>query len=60
MRQRRWLELFKNYDYIVDYQLGKTNVVVDAISRKTMAALSLQHSDWIRTVDGALLSQLRA
>ena len=38
LRQRRWLELFKDYDYIIDYHLGKANVVADALSRKAMAA----------------------
>ena len=46
LRQRRWLELFKDYDCIIDYHLNKANVVVDALSRKTVAALSLQHCDW--------------
>ena len=52
--------MFKHYNCIIDYHPGKANVVADALSRKTMAALSLQHSDWRITVDGALLSQLRA
>jgi hypothetical protein len=34
MRQRRWLELIKDYDLEVHYQPGKANVVVDALSRK--------------------------
>jgi hypothetical protein len=34
MRQRRWLELIKDYDIEVYYHLGKTNVVADALSRK--------------------------
>ena len=41
LRQQHWLELFKDYDCIVDYHLGKANVVADALSRKTMLALSL-------------------
>ena len=41
LRQRRWLELFKDYDCIVDYHLGKANVVADTLSKKTMSALSL-------------------
>ena len=45
LRQRRWLKLFKDYDYIIDYHRGKANVVADSLSRKTMAAMSLQHSD---------------
>ena len=60
LRQRRWLELFKDYDCIVDYHPEKANVMADALSRKTVAALLLQHSDWRITVDGALLAQLRS
>jgi hypothetical protein len=35
MRQRRWLELIKDYDLEVHYHPGKTNVVADALSRKS-------------------------
>jgi hypothetical protein len=35
MRQRRWLELIKDYDLEVHYHPGKANVVVDALSRKS-------------------------
>jgi hypothetical protein len=35
MRQRRWLELIKDYDLEVYYHPGKTNVVADALSRKS-------------------------
>jgi hypothetical protein len=35
MRQRRWLELIKDYDLEVHYHPGKANVVADALSRKT-------------------------
>ena len=34
MRQRRWLELIKDYDLEVLYHPGKANVVADALSRK--------------------------
>jgi hypothetical protein len=34
MRQRRWLELIKNYDLEVHYHPGKANVIADALSRK--------------------------
>ena len=60
LRQRLWLELFKDYDCIVDYHLGKANVVVDALSRKTIFVLSLKHCTWSFTVDGALSALLRA
>ena len=60
LRQRRWLEFFKDYDYIIDYQSGKANVVADALSRRTIYVLSLKHCTWRFTSDGALLAQLRA
>jgi hypothetical protein len=34
LRQRRWLELIKDYDLEIHYHLGKANLVVDALSRK--------------------------
>ncbi|KAL8147704.1 hypothetical protein AgCh_005141 [Apium graveolens] len=34
MRQRRWLELIKDYDCTINYHPGKSNVVADALSRK--------------------------
>ncbi|WVZ70903.1 hypothetical protein U9M48_019532, partial [Paspalum notatum var. saurae] len=34
MRQRRWLELIKDYDLEIHYHPGKTNVVADALSRR--------------------------
>ena len=34
MRQRRWLELIKDYDLEVHYHPGKANVVADDLSRK--------------------------
>ena len=55
-----WLELFKDYDCMIDYHLGKANVVADVLSRKTIFVLSLKHSAWRFVSDGALLAQLRA
>ena len=60
LRQRRWLELFKDYDCIIDYHPGKANVVADALIRKVMSALSFQHSEWRLADDGAILAQLKA
>ena len=36
MRQRRWLELLHEYDFTIEYQPGKENVVADALSRKSI------------------------
>jgi len=36
MRQQRWLELLKDYDFGLNYHPGKANVVADALSRKTL------------------------
>ena len=55
-----WLELFKDYDCIIYYHPEKANVVADALSRKTVAALSLQHNDWRLAENGTLLAQLKA
>jgi hypothetical protein len=34
MRQRRWLELIKDYELEFHYHTGKANVVVDAMTHK--------------------------
>jgi hypothetical protein len=34
MRQRRWLELIKDYELEVHYHLGKANVIADVLSHK--------------------------
>ncbi|GJS02633.1 putative reverse transcriptase domain-containing protein, partial [Tanacetum coccineum] len=34
MRQRRWIELFSDYECEIRYHPGKVNVVADALSRK--------------------------
>ena len=48
MRQRRWLELIKDYNLEVHYHPGKANVVADALSRKSHQieeiSLSLNHA----------------
>ena len=36
LRQRRWLELLKDYDMNVHYYPGKANVVADAFSRMSI------------------------
>jgi hypothetical protein len=35
LRQRRWLELIKDYDIGINYHPGKANVVADALNRRS-------------------------
>nr|KYP37706.1 Retrovirus-related Pol polyprotein from transposon 17.6 [Cajanus cajan] len=41
IRQRRWLEFLKDYDFQLNYHPGKANVVADALSRKYLRVSSL-------------------
>ena len=43
LRQRRWMELLKDYDITILYHPGKANVVADALSRKAGSIGSLAH-----------------
>ena len=45
LRQRRWLELLKDYDMSILYHPGKANVVVDALSRLSMGSTSNVEED---------------
>jgi hypothetical protein len=40
MRQKRWLELIKDYDCEINYHPSKANVVANALSRKSMVELA--------------------
>jgi len=40
MRQRKWIELIKDYDCITKYHPRKANVVADALNHKNKIALS--------------------
>ena len=43
LRQRRWMELLKDYNITILYHPGKANVVADALSRKAGSMGSLAH-----------------
>jgi len=55
LRQRRWLELLKDYDVTILYHPGKANVEADSSSRKTtsigsLSALSIEERPLARDV----------
>ena len=54
LRQRRWLELIKDYDLVINYHLKKANVVADALNQKP--SVTLAH---IRTAYVPLLMDMR-
>ncbi|KAL8118502.1 hypothetical protein AgCh_016143 [Apium graveolens] len=54
MRQRRWIELLKDYDVSIQYHPGKANKVADALSRKdfkNLAALVTQQQPLQREIE---------
>lgn len=40
LRQRRWMEVIKDYDCTINYHAGKANVVADALSQKSSSSLA--------------------
>ncbi|KAL5740018.1 hypothetical protein ACOSQ2_029198 [Xanthoceras sorbifolium] len=58
LRQRRWMELIKDYDCVIDYHPGKANVVADALSRKALFALKAMNVHLQMNPDSALVTEL--
>nr|GEW41328.1 putative reverse transcriptase domain-containing protein [Tanacetum cinerariifolium] len=56
VRQRRWLELLKDYDTNIQYHPRKANVVADALSRKSGMIASIKAS---LRVEPDLISQIK-
>ena len=60
LRQRRWMELIKDYDCMIDYHPGKANVVADALSRKSVQTLRALNAHLSLTDDYEILAELIA
>ncbi|KAA3461735.1 reverse transcriptase [Gossypium australe] len=59
LRQRRWIELFNDYDCTIEYYPRKVNVVADALSRKSMTDLRAMFTKFSLTDDRGLLVELQ-
>ena len=60
LRQRRWMELIKYYDSVIDYHPGKANVVADALSGKIIQTLRTLNAHLSLTDDGTVVTELIA
>ncbi|XP_012481061.1 uncharacterized protein LOC105795960 [Gossypium raimondii] len=59
LRQRRWIELLKDYDCTIEYNPGKANVVADTLSRRAMTDLRAMFARLSLFDDGGLSTELQ-
>ena len=60
LRQRRWMELIKDYDCVIYYHLGKAHVLADALSRNLVQTLQALNAYLSLTDDGEIVDELIA
>ncbi|KAG8478614.1 hypothetical protein CXB51_028428 [Gossypium anomalum] len=59
LRQKRWLELLKDYELVIDYHPGKVNVVANTLSQKLLFALRAMNAHLVLSSDGSVLAKLK-
>ncbi|KAA3480392.1 DNA/RNA polymerases superfamily protein [Gossypium australe] len=59
LRQRRWIELLKDYDCSIEYHPRKANMVADALSRRVISDLRAMFAYHSLYDDGSLLAELQ-
>ena len=52
------MELIKVFDCVIDYHPGKANVVVDALSRKSVQTLRALNAHLLLSDDDAIVAKL--
>ena len=60
LRQRRWMELIKDYDCMIYYHPGKANIMVDALNRKSVQTLQALNACLSLTNNGEIVAELIA
>ncbi|XP_052487992.1 uncharacterized protein LOC128041730 [Gossypium raimondii] len=60
LRQRKWLELLKDYELVIDYHPGKANVVANALSQKSLFSLCAMNTQLALSNDGSIVAEMKA
>ncbi|KAG8491018.1 hypothetical protein CXB51_014151 [Gossypium anomalum] len=60
LRQRRWIELLKDYELVIEYHPGKAYVVADALSHKSLFTLRAMNVHLSISSDNVLVAELKA
>ena len=58
LRQRKWMELIKDYDCVINYHPRKANVVADTLSRKSIQTLQTLNAYLSLSDDGTIVAEL--